>query len=219
MELVDKAPRTPTLVQVAFDILKNAILEARLQSGKIYKEAAIAREMGVSKTPVHEALTILAERGFVEILPRRGFRVHSLSPADVVALFELRRPLEEAVLHKITPNLTDNQAARLDNLIEELKTVGNGLAYQQADRNIHRRMAAFTENKYLIAALNGIWDLCDWMGMHSFGLDRDLDFWIQHHVSLNEWIKRRDVDRAWKVLEMHLAQAEERAITSLTRPV
>jgi len=214
--LVDRPPEMPTLVQVAFDLIKKSILEQRLRPGAIYKESALAREMGVSKTPVHEALTILAERGFVEILPRRGFRLRSLDAEKVTSLFEFRRPLERAVVRKITPLLTEEQMARLDELVDELKATESEVAYQQADRNIHRYMAALTGNQYLITALNGIWDLCDWIGMHSFHPERSLDFWKQHHVALNEWMKRKDPVRAWKVLRQHLEQAEERAVRSLS---
>jgi GntR family transcriptional regulator, rspAB operon transcriptional repressor len=204
----------PSLVQVAYDMLKKAILELRLEKGQIYNEIAVAKELGMSKTPVHEALIRLSDRGFIEILPRRGFRVKTLDLPKVKSLFEFRRPLEQTVVFKIVPTITDEQLCCLGSLVENLKRTSASLEYQENDRPIHRYMASLTENPYLIKALSEIWDLCDWIGMRILESDGRLDVWKQHHVSLYEWMKMRNADRAWAVLKEHIDFTEERYLQS-----
>jgi GntR family transcriptional regulator, rspAB operon transcriptional repressor len=204
----------PTLVQVAYDMLKKAIIESRLEKGQIYNEIAIAKDLGMSKTPVHESLIRLSDRGFIDILPRRGFRVRTLDLPKVKSLFEFRRPLEQTVVYKIVPLITDAQLAMLGNLVENLKRTSASLEYQLNDRPIHRYMASLTENPYLIKALSEIWDLCDWIGVRILESDGRLDVWKQHHISLYEWMKTRNADQAWAVLKEHIDCSEERYLIS-----
>jgi DNA-binding GntR family transcriptional regulator len=213
--VLDRPAQYSSLVQVAYDLIKKAILEARMKPGETYKEVVLAQELGMSKTPVHEALTKLAERGFIEILPRRGFRVTDLGSQPVSDLFEFRRPLERTVIYKVVPELTAGQLEHLGKLIGELSGTQGPLEYQEADRAIHRYLASLTENHYLINALAGIWDLCDWIGMRILESDRRLDVWKQHHFTMHEWMEHRDPARAWKVLKQHLDHTEAMFLDSL----
>ncbi len=77
-QLFDPIETPPSLAGIAFQAIKMAILEKRLVPDEIYNEKVLADELGFSKTPVHEALTTLSVKGFVTILPRRGFQVRAL---------------------------------------------------------------------------------------------------------------------------------------------
>ena len=80
----------PSLKELAFQALKENILNHQLRPGSVYSEQAIAKKLGISKTPIHEALTDLEKRGFVKILPRKGFQVNRLTQKDVRDMFEFR---------------------------------------------------------------------------------------------------------------------------------
>jgi GntR family transcriptional regulator, rspAB operon transcriptional repressor len=213
--ILERMEHSPlTLVQIAYDMLKKAILESRLEKGEIYNEISVAKDLGMSKTPVHEALIRLSDGGFIDILPRRGFRINALDLPKVKSLFEFRRPLEQTVVYKIVPTITEKQLQTLKNLVENLKRTSASLEYQLNDRPIHRYMASLTENPYLIKALSEIWDLCDWIGMRILESDGRLDVWKQHHISLYEWMKAKNADRAWAVLKEHIDFTEERYLLS-----
>jgi DNA-binding GntR family transcriptional regulator len=63
----------------------------------------VAKEIGMSKTPVHQALLELEHKGFVSLMPRKDFKVNVLSAKNISNMFELRRALERAVILKIAP--------------------------------------------------------------------------------------------------------------------
>lgn len=217
--LVDRPSPYPTLVQMAYDSIKKAIVESRLKTGEIYKEIVIAEELGMSKTPVHEALTKLSERGFIKILPRRGFQVVDLDAEPVSDLFEFRRTLERTVVFKVVPRLTKEELDFFHKLLKELDETSGGLEYQKADRAIHRQLAFLSGNRYFINALDGIWDLCDWIGMRILKKDQRLDIWKQHHSSIHRWMENRDAEATWKMLKEHLNHTENIFLGNIRTPL
>ena len=105
-QLFDQIETPPSLAEIAFQAIKKAILEKHLVPNKIYNEKVLADELGFSKTPVHEALTVLCVKGFVTMLPRKGFQVRAFSAKNIQDMYEFRTTLERAVLEKIVPDKT-----------------------------------------------------------------------------------------------------------------
>jgi DNA-binding GntR family transcriptional regulator len=150
--------------EIAFQTIKQAIMRKELLPGTIYSEQSVAKEMGMSKTPVHQALLDLENKGFVSLLPRKGFKVNVLSAKNISNMFELRRALERAVILKITPKLTAESIQDLEKIIEEIKQTMDPVDFQKHDRAFHRYLASLSDNSYFINALNTVWDLSDWVG-------------------------------------------------------
>jgi DNA-binding GntR family transcriptional regulator len=154
----------PSLQEIAFQTVKQAIMRKEFLPGTIYSEQAVAKEMGMSKTPVHQALLDLENKGFVSLLPRKGFKVNVLSAKNISNMFELRRALERAVILKITPRLTAESIQDFEKILEEIKQTLDPIDFQKHDRAFHRYLASLSNNTYIINALNTVWDLSDWVG-------------------------------------------------------
>jgi DNA-binding GntR family transcriptional regulator len=154
----------PSMQEIAFQAIKQAILRKELLPGKIYSEQAVAKEMGMSKTPVHQALLDLEHKGFVTTYPRKGFKVNTLTAKNISDMFELRRALERAVILKVTPKLTAKVIQDLEEIIENIDRTHDPIDFQKHDRAFHRYLAALSENTFIINALNTVWDLSDWVG-------------------------------------------------------
>jgi len=214
--LLDNVETPPSLVEVAFQAIKAGIMSHRLEPGAIYSEQALARELGISKTPVHEALVDLAAKGFVEILPRRGLRVMVLTEKRIRDLFEFRRPLELAVIWRVTEELTDQAVEHLKGVLDRVAGTHNPVDFQKYDRRFHRYLASLTENHYLISALDNIWDLCDWVGARILAYDGGFGLAVQEHVDIYEHLRRRDAQGAAEALVRHLKSTEARFLTELT---
>jgi DNA-binding GntR family transcriptional regulator len=207
----------PSLSDIAYERIKEEILKSRLKPGATYKEVLIAQEIGMSKTPVHEALNRLEHRGFIEMLPRRGFRVTDLNIKSVRHLFEFRRPLEHTVVYKVVPPITAEQLAHLDLLIRDLEKSKEALEYQRADRAIHRYLSALTGNQYIIRSLDMIWELCNWVGMRILEADQGLHVYKHHHEVMHKWITQRNPERTWEALVEHLNHTENKFIESFEK--
>src|SRR5262245_17609302 len=90
------AAKTPSLVEDAYRALKHAIRDNLLAPGHHGSEQEIALRLGMSRTPVHEALIRLQEEGLVRVLPKRGVTVMALSPNDIREIYDVIAALEGA---------------------------------------------------------------------------------------------------------------------------
>lgn len=101
-----------------YDSLKTSILSGRFAPGERLAEEPLAEELGVSRTPVREALHKLEQEGLIEPLESRGFRVPQDSPEEIEDLFDIRTVLEGYTLRIICERITEEQIALLEGIIE-----------------------------------------------------------------------------------------------------
>lgn len=102
-----------------YDYLKSSILSGRLVPGERLAEEHLAEELGVSRTPVREALHKLEQEGLIEPLESRGFRVPHDSPEEIEDLFDIRTVLEGYTLRIICERITDQQIEKLEEMIDK----------------------------------------------------------------------------------------------------
>ncbi|MEO3432991.1 GntR family transcriptional regulator [Inquilinus sp. CAU 1745] len=100
----------------AYRFLRNAILSNELPAGFQAAENEIAARLGMSRTPVHEAMARLQEEGFVQILPRKGILVKALSPADLLEIYDVLIALEGAAAERLAGGHVADVASVLDEL-------------------------------------------------------------------------------------------------------
>ncbi len=210
-QLFDQIETPPSLAEIAFQAIKKAILEKRLVPDVIYNEKVLADELGFSKTPVHEALTTLSVKGFVTILPRKGFQVRALSAKNIQDMYELRTTLERAVAVKIVPDITDESIDHLKSILDNIASTDDPAQLGDLDRDFHSYLASLTENLYIIEALDNLWELCAWIAVRAMTDDaRNHEPMLQEHVTIWEGIKARDTQLTIQVMDQHLQNAEDR---------
>jgi len=102
-----------------YDYLKSNILSGRFVPGERLAEEHLAEELGISRTPVREALHKLEQEGLIEPLESRGFRVPHDSPEEIEDLFDIRTVLEGYTLKIICERITDEQIEKLEEMIDK----------------------------------------------------------------------------------------------------
>ena len=107
-------PSIRNATTVAVDLIRRAILEGRIGPGERLKEEVIARDLGLSRTPVREALLILQGEGMVEASPNRGAAVRSYSAAEIEEMYELRALLEGYAARRAAALITPDELRRLE---------------------------------------------------------------------------------------------------------
>ncbi len=188
-------PPLPSLKDMALLAIKEAILYKKLEPGVIYTEASVSSELGISRTPVREALIHLASRGFIIYMPRKGFQIRVLMEKDVKNLFELRMALELAVIRHITPKLTEE--SKIENLLSKYKkatAVANPIESINADRELHLSLAHLTGNPFLINAIEEIRDLIDLASIRSLEIEYRTTEAIKEHQEIIDMLRAR----SWK---------------------
>lgn len=136
-------PARPNLVDLAYDAIKRAILENTYPPGYQAGEMEVARQLSMSRTPVHEAMARLQEEGLVRILPKRGILVLGLSPADVADIYDVIIALEGAAAERLArlPEADRVRAAQAleasTGAMEAALAAGDRQAWAKADRAFH----------------------------------------------------------------------------------
>ncbi len=83
-----------TLQQYAYNYLKNRILTDDISEHEIYSETKLVQDIGISRTPMRDAIQRLSQEGLIDILPSKGFSLHKLTPSDIIEIFQIRSAVE-----------------------------------------------------------------------------------------------------------------------------
>lgn len=148
-ELIQKRP----LKEDIFDVLHEKIISGTYKPGDWLRQDDIATQLGVSMTPVREALDLLVSAGLAERVPYRGVRVRETSTKDVVEAYGLRLVIEVVVAQEAARNITREQVSGLERTIDEMKKHDSlkDMSYaRQLSREFHSAIAEATRNDLLI---------------------------------------------------------------------
>lgn len=107
------------LNQIAYEHLKELIIENKLSYDEVYSETRLARELGVSRTPLRDAVHRLTQEGYLDIIPNKGFMLHQITEQDINETFEVRSALE---LYCAIQICKEYKTAKAQNLFKKLHT-------------------------------------------------------------------------------------------------
>ena len=207
---------SPSLQETAFQAIKRAMIENEFKPGEVYSERIVAKILGFSKTPVHHALLDLASKGLITILPQKGFRVNILTPKDSEDLYKFRLALEKAVILEITPRLSQNDFGNLDHILKKMSETQESVAFQKHDRSFHMYLASQTDNAFVIEALDGVWDLSDWLGTIATSANKSVfKRIVKEHRAILEMLEKRNIDQSLDMLEKHIQEGIDRYLSSV----
>lgn len=145
--------RVPDLRQQVYEDLRHRILTGGFARDTRFQEIALAEELGVSRTPVREALAMLVRDGLL-IQMRRGFRFPERSPRDVLDIIEVRLRLEPYAIRRITERLEDGERRRLAGEIrKEIKEHKDAGDYIEAHIRLRQNLMSHIRNRQLASAI------------------------------------------------------------------
>jgi DNA-binding GntR family transcriptional regulator len=148
--------------QAAHTKLREMILSGVLQAGQPLRQEEIARQLGLSRLPVREALNRLATEGLVELKPRRGFYVVSLKRDEIEDIFEMRAMLEARAGELAAERATTHDADAVDRVVDVLDAVIDSDEgydhYARVNIQFHERLYQSCERKYLLRQVSMLRD-------------------------------------------------------------
>jgi len=212
MTVLKRIDLPPSLKEMAYRSIKNAILVNKLEAGKLYNERQLADELGISKTPVREALMDLAGQGFVIPHPRRGFQIRVLTEKNIRDIYQFRRALETAVVRLIVNKLTDDDFKRIQKLHETEQDAIKAFdraGYMRIDRQFHLLLVHLTENDYMITSLENVRDLVDWSGIVTLSRRERMHEINLEHKRVIDALLNGNGSKAEQLMEEHLIKSEE----------
>lgn len=141
------------LREVVYEQLKIQIMEGKIAPGTRMMEVNLAEEMGVSRTPVREAIRKLEKDGLVVIEPRRGAYASDISVKDIIDTLVVRENLEALAAGITATSITEEQIAELEQIAKDYEIAINSGDVEgmiDGDENFHKMIVIFSENKTLI---------------------------------------------------------------------
>lgn len=145
---------------VVYESIRDAIVAGRYEAQEKLVQEQVAADLGVSRTPVRDALNRLAHEGIVTWRPGSGYHVNDLTDHDITEVFEVRRNLEVLALEKACGRLSRVQISRVNTVIEEMAEADptDAIAQFELNRRFHQAMVEPAGNQLLLAMLDQLWD-------------------------------------------------------------
>lgn len=213
--------RTKSLTERTLETLRNAIINADFMLGEPLSETLLAESLGISKSPVREALAQLKAEGLVTIIPQKGTFVFTLTPKELVDLIQMRFILESAAL-KLSFELRRGQlVSRLQQTLQEMQQhLDNDEQelYLQLDAAFHEIPFELCDNSYLRDAYQRqIAGKQAALRLRSARQPKHTEKTFGHHRQLLELLEQERLDEALDLLAVHFSSSEKFYIDNLSR--
>lgn len=205
-----EARRQPTLSEQAYNQIKDAICQGSVAPGDILSENQIAQQLGMSRTPVREALRALASEGFVEIRNGIGAYVKPLSSKDMEDLYEVRCLLEmqaiKTSIYRISNDEIDDLTRRFQAIYDACEQ-GDSPAqgeFSELDWELHSLLVDRCTNNYIkeiVAGNNSNLRRYQSLSVNALG---DVHESARQHLEILRVLRSRDLDKLEEVLHAHL---------------
>jgi DNA-binding GntR family transcriptional regulator len=211
-ELIQKRP----LKEDIFDVLHEKIISGVYKPGDWLRQEDIATQLGVSMTPVREGLDLLVSAGLAERVPYRGVRVREMSTKDVAEAYGLRLFLEALIAQEAAKNITREQVAGLERMLEAMKkhdTLKEVSSERKLSREFHSAIAEATKNDLLIKLYAVVanafpdWLLYEALFRYPELIADSMSGTYKEHVAIVEALKKGDGSQAAQKSIEHLMES------------
>ncbi len=201
--------------------IKALILRNEIMPGQKLHHQELSERLGVSRTPVREALTRLVQEGYASLLPNRGFICKEIGMQEAEELYELREALEAFAVEKAVGRLDGSAVERLQKKMElygndtQKRFTRERLIY---DQNIHLEIAAIASNETLKRTLGQVFERIIFKRKTDALYDPARGVIAhQEHLRLLEAMRRRNVDEAVRIIRNHIQEGKTNVLSDLKR--
>lgn len=222
MELAYSPLDHTDLTEKTYLVLKDRILRRQLRPGEKISVPEVAEALGVSRTPVTDALKRLATEGLVEIIPRRGTFVTEVTARDVAELFDVRMMIELYAAQTVAQN------GKVDRFLEDIEAPMAGMeqaivdddykdydAFIANDRDLHLALVKLTENEHLIRIYKDLNVHMRVARAHYLNSVEDARQAQREHEAIVDAFSSGDPDRINHALSTHITNVKERILELL----
>lgn len=206
------------LRDVVFHTLRQAILRGELKPGERLMEIALANRLGVSRTPVREAIRMLELEGLVIMIPRKGAQVAQITEQDLNDVLEVRLGLEELAVRIACERITDEEVQNLEIAVKEFEKIMNAQdlsALAEADVKVHEIIYQATHNQRLVQIINNIREQ-----MYRYRVEylKDVESrktLVEEHYAILKALQDRNPEEGVKCIHVHIQNQQEAIRRSL----
>lgn len=196
----------------AYENLKEMILKERLEYKKIYSETKVAKEMGISRTPMRDAIQRLSQEGYVDIIPSKGFQLHEMTEKDLIETFQIRCALEGFCTVQLAKDYELPEAKKVLRELEDLldkqrsviKTSHSIEEFTQYDNEFHCKIVYYLQNSVITDTFDNYHYQIQKQTMLSLNHVGRMEETLKEHQAIFENVKIGAVGRTYKATLAHL---------------
>lgn len=203
------------LRDVVFNTLRQAILKGELKPGERLMEIQLAQRLGVSRTPVREAIRKLELEGLVLMIPRKGAEVAEITEKSLRDVLEVRRALEELAVQLACEKITKEEIRELERVAKEFQQVVNSsdiTEIAEVDVCFHDIIYTATDNQKLIQLLNNLREQMYRYRVEYLKRDGVFPQLIAEHEAIIRHIENNEKEKATEVMCRHIDNQVETVI-------
>lgn len=203
------------LNEQAYDHLQKLITDGQLSYHEIYSETKLAKELGISRTPFRDAIHRLAQEGYIDIIPSKGFRLHQITERDVIETFQIRTALETYCTMQIARDVKEKNNANLrpffkelDWLMENMKEVmenDQGIdEFCEYDFRFHRKIIDYLENEQFSSVFASFLYRMKSLAKLSLQHEGRMAQTVEEHQAILDAMKNGDTEHIYEITMVHM---------------
>ena len=204
--------RTPdSLANHAYEAIKERLLDLDLSDPSVEEridERSLAKQLGVSRTPLREAINRLVVEGFLKVIPRKGVFVVKKSKKEIVEILLVRAALEGLAARLAAKYVTDEDIRQLEKIIAPFNSMkkinGNYLKFSSANIEFHERILKLSRCQVLIDLASNLFDHIRWIRTQAAGFEERFEVAHNGHRSIIEALVKKKPALAEKRMRQHI---------------
>lgn len=219
LKMINDRNLTPKKWQI-YEIIREGLLTHRWKHGEKLSSYELSNTMGVSRTPIKEALKQLENEGFLKVIPQVGCIVNTFTHEDVVEIFMLRKSLEGLATYLAATRAQARDIETFHNLIlgmEQFDISENLVNYSQSNREFHQAIVNAAYSPRLSLQAQFLWGQADFFNVHIGmlqGRSGSVADSLSQHKRILEYVQNGKPDQAKKAMEDHMQDCLDRIIAT-----
>jgi DNA-binding GntR family transcriptional regulator len=202
-----------------YKIMKNMIITREILPGKKISEEKLAREIGVSRTPIREALFQLEHEGIVKIIPRRGAFVVKPSKENIIEVLQVREVLEALIVRLVTPLLDESDIRELRSCMEKLRSIPEKerhiLDYTNSELEFHDLLRRKCPNQMLRRMMDMVNARLQIIRLRTVVLPGRPQKTLDEHAGILEMIEKGKPEEAELMMRKHVDSVKKTALDNI----
>ena len=201
---------TPSLKMKAYNTMKERLKYCQYAPGNILNEAQIASELGISRTPVREAISLLENEGYLKVIPKKGIYVTDILLKDVMQIFQVRMEIEPICIKMAGPNIPIEELVEWR---EKFKTESNNSIDDiERDTRMHMFIIEHCNNDYLVDMMKKVFEKNLRIVIASQQNVGHIHEACDEHIEVLSALIDQDLDRASDLMRQHLGNCRRFAV-------
>lgn len=208
-----KAARNENSAERAYERVREMAISFRLRPGERLNEIDLARELGVSRTPLRVALNRLASEGFLRSVFNRGFYCRALDVKEIADLYEVRCETEVSGIRLACARATDDQIDAFEEFSRRHAKKALGMATTelvQADEQFHEGLAALSGNGEIVRIIQNINARIRFV--RCIDIERHVPVVVDEHEEILKALRSRDVERCDAIMRQHVSRRQDQIV-------